>query len=92
MLLVAIGLSERPLATPKFSDVSMFDQQKRLNIARTVCSQFVREDATTMEHALLVEFKDPQILSDMQARNQLKLNPTSNEFQPAVDRRSTGLV
>ena len=62
----------------------MFDQQKRLNIARTVCSQFVREAASTKEHALLVEFKDPQLLSDMQTRNQLKLNPTTNEFQPAV--------
>jgi uncharacterized protein (TIGR02391 family) len=84
MLLVGIGLPERPQATPILSDLSMFDQQKRLNIARTVCSQFVREAATTKEHALLVEFKDPQLLSDMQTRNQLKLNPTSNEFQPAV--------
>jgi hypothetical protein len=62
----------------------MFDQQKRINIARAVCVRFVREGSTTKEHALLVEFKDPQLMQDMQMRNQLKLNSVNNEFQPGA--------
>jgi uncharacterized protein (TIGR02391 family) len=62
----------------------MFDQRKRIQIARTVCTRFVREGLATKEHALLVEFKDPQLLQDMQTRNQLKLSPFTNEFQPGA--------
>src|ERR1700761_3161099 len=84
MLLVGSLMPRYQTAASKHGDTTMFDQEKRINIARFVCSRFVHERATTKEHQLLVEFKDPQLLSDMQTRSQLKLNTTNNEFLSGV--------